>query len=78
MKKFLQEYPEMLHTVWNIMNRIDPQHFIDEGRVYGGGLRKVEPAELMNIPVPEIEGLLMENKDSFEDLGKPVQMSMFG
>ncbi|MDR2089784.1 MAG: Eco57I restriction-modification methylase domain-containing protein [Clostridiales Family XIII bacterium] len=58
MKEFLQEYPDMRKTVQNIMNRIDPQHFVDEGRVYGGGLRKIEPAELMSVPVHEIETVL--------------------
>jgi hypothetical protein len=58
MKNFVQKYPEQIKRVWDMMNHIDSQHFIDEGRVYGGGLRKVEPAELMNVPVPEIESFI--------------------
>jgi hypothetical protein len=78
MKEFLQTHPEMLQTVWNVMNQIDPQHFIDEGRVYGGGLRKVEPTELMSVPVPEIELLMRENMDDSNNSISPVQISMFG
>lgn len=70
MKRFLQGHPESLYAVWNIMNQIDPQRFIDEGRVYGGGLRKVEPSELMRIPVPEIEKLIMEAEGAADRLEK--------
>jgi hypothetical protein len=67
MKDFLKDFPEMLKVVWNILKMIDPQHFIDEGRVYGGGLRKMEPTELMSVPVPEIELLLGERMRYFGD-----------
>jgi hypothetical protein len=52
MKEFLEKYPDEVQTVWEIMNRVDSQYFIDEGRVYGGGLRKIEPKELTRVPIP--------------------------
>ena len=77
MKSFLLERPEMKQSIWSVMNQIDPQHFIDEGRVYGGGLRKLEPAELMSIPVPEIESFIKKNGDSYFNSERSVQMNMF-
>jgi len=78
MKSLLTDRPEMKQSVWDVMNRIDPQFFIDEGRVYGGGLRKIEPAELLNVPVPEIESLMKKNNVTLTRPEKFVQMSMFG
>lgn len=36
--------------MWEILNRITPHQLLSEGRVYGGGLHKVEPKELAQIP----------------------------
>ncbi|MCL2654576.1 MAG: Eco57I restriction-modification methylase domain-containing protein [Coriobacteriia bacterium] len=35
-----------IKTVWHELNRLSPDALISEGRVYGGGLRKIEPKEL--------------------------------
>jgi len=36
--------------VFEALKRIRPSEVISEGRVYGGGLHKVEPKELGQIP----------------------------
>lgn len=54
----------ILRGVWKILNSISPQRLLDEGRVYGGGLHKLEPKELANVPVPDILKLLPKNYGS--------------
>ncbi len=50
--------PALIRRVWAILNAITPDQLLGEGRVYGGGLHKLEPGELANVPVPEIMTLL--------------------
>ncbi len=42
--------PELKRRTWEHLNRICPQAMLGEGRVYGGGLHKLEPKELGNVP----------------------------
>jgi predicted RNA methylase len=58
LRNFLAHYPEKAYAVWEILNSIDPQRFEEEGRIYGGGLRKLEPAELLRVPAEGIADLL--------------------
>jgi adenine-specific DNA-methyltransferase len=54
----LQKRPELEEQVFNTLRRITPGELISEGRVYGGGLHKVEPKELAQIPArPILDGL---------------------
>lgn len=50
--------PSLIRPVWEALNRITPDQLLGEGRVYGGGLHKLEPKELASVPVPEIAALL--------------------
>ncbi len=45
----LQENPDLQSRVFEALKRITPNQMISEGRVYGGGLHKVEPNELAQI-----------------------------
>jgi adenine-specific DNA-methyltransferase len=64
--------PELINHVWTALNQITPAQLLGEGRVYGGGLHKLEPKELANVPVPALADLLPK---SF----RPVaQAEMFG
>lgn len=56
--------------VWNVLNSISKSRLMNSGRVYGGGLYKMEPKELMNMPVPEMADVLQPKK-------KAVQLSLF-
>jgi hypothetical protein len=54
----LDRDPGLIRSIWQIFNRIPAATLLGEGRVYGGGLHKLEPGELANVPVPEIAELL--------------------
>jgi hypothetical protein len=41
--------PEIQARVFEALKRIKPSELVSEGRVYGGGLHKVEPKELARI-----------------------------
>jgi len=46
----LKQRPELHGDVFEALQRITPGQLVSEGRVYGGGLHKVEPRELAQIP----------------------------
>lgn len=43
--------PDTLDKIWNCLNSISIDNLVEGGRVYGGGLHKVEPKELAKIPL---------------------------
>ena len=46
--------PALAGRVFEALQNISPAQFLSEGRVYGGGLHKVEPKELAQIPAEPI------------------------
>lgn len=50
--------PSLIDRAWQALNDITPDKLLGEGRVYGGGLHKLEPRELANVPVPHFVDLL--------------------
>ena len=50
----LEEDPQLKTATWEALRRIRPQEVMREGRVYGGGLRKVEPKELGRVPADRL------------------------
>jgi hypothetical protein len=50
--------PALRRTVWQILNTINPALLISEGRIYGGGLHKIEPKELANASAEMIMAIL--------------------
>jgi hypothetical protein len=71
LRKELQERPGLDAEVWRALTSIPPASLRGEGRVYGGGLHKIEPKELLNTPVPELSALFPERAPS-----RPVQMQL--
>lgn len=44
----------LLRRIWETLNHISPSELVGEGRVYGGGLHKLEPSELGNVDATPI------------------------
>jgi adenine-specific DNA-methyltransferase len=47
-------YPSKIREVWRLLNALDPSSIVEEGRLYGGGLHKIEPKELGNVDATSI------------------------
>lgn len=56
--QLLRDNLEFARFIWQALRDIPPQTLVDEGRVYGGGLHKLEPKELSNAPADSIMALL--------------------
>ena len=54
----LQNNPDLIRQIREILRKIQPETLMGEGRVYGGGLHKLEPKELANVPAQAIVELL--------------------
>lgn len=57
-ERAVHDDPELKHRIWAFLNEISPKAMLREGRVYGGGLHKLEPRELGNVPASFILDLL--------------------
>jgi len=50
----LARQPDLIRQIWSYLNSLDPASLLGEGRVYGGGLHKMEPKELANVVLPDL------------------------
>lgn len=48
--------------VFDHLQSIEADTFVDEGRVYGGGLHKMEPKELERVPLQGLADMLNASK----------------
>ena len=69
----MAESPELKRRVWEFLNGIGSEELLNEGRVYGGGLHKLEPRELGRVPATALSGLLPEREAAHE----PMQPGLF-
>ncbi len=63
----------LIHRIWEDLNRIAPELLLGEGRVYGGGLHKLEPKELANVDAAAIANLI----PGFKPTQKGRQLDLF-
>lgn len=61
----------VLRKIWSALNQLSPEALLGEGRVYGGGLHKLEPRELGNVPAAFLLNL-------FPNAGIPRRGSQLG
>ena len=57
LEKEIYKAPELNEKLLEALNSITGKAMLDEGRVYGGGMHKMEPKELANVPAIEIQEL---------------------
>jgi adenine-specific DNA-methyltransferase len=50
----LARSPGLMRDVWHGLNAIGRDTLLGAGRVYGGGMHKLEPGELSNVPADEL------------------------
>ena len=67
MEKEIGQSPELNEHLFEALNQITGKVMLEEGRVYGGGMHKMEPKELANVPAMEIS--IMLDKSSNTDRG---------
>jgi hypothetical protein len=58
MKSALHARPELYPLIFSHLQSLTGEHLIKEGRVYGGGLHKMEPKELSNLPAGELARII--------------------
>jgi adenine-specific DNA-methyltransferase len=63
LKRLLETSPHLIEVVWAVLNKIPLSELLKEGRVYGGGLYKLEPKELGNVAANELSLLLSRFKE---------------
>jgi hypothetical protein len=57
----IKRNPQLSKRLLEALNSITGKAMLDEGRVYGGGMHKMEPKELANVPAVEINSILEKN-----------------
>lgn len=69
----MARHKSLLRQVWEILNGLSPSSLIEEGRVYGGGLHKLEPKELANVDATPI----LDTFPSLRQQMNPIQLDLF-
>jgi len=69
----LAKNPGLIRSVWQALNKISVEQLVRQGRVYGGGLHKLEPKELANVDASELAKLIQ----GLEHSGIMKQMEIF-
>jgi adenine-specific DNA-methyltransferase len=58
LETLLVKHPELVELFWEALNGMTEGAMVDEGRFYRGGMHKLEPSELANVPALEILRLM--------------------
>ncbi len=60
----LGENRSRMEELLGCLNSLEQQVLINGGRIYGGGLHKLEPSELANLPMPRLPEWLRTQKQA--------------
>ena len=74
LERWLSRDPTLIRRIWAVLNQITPDQLLGEGRVYGGGLHKLEPRELANVDASAIAKLVPD----YQMPMSTTQIEMFG
>jgi hypothetical protein len=58
----LSDDPGLHRAVWQALASITAEMLMGEGRIYGGGLHKLEPQELANVPADAVLRVLPDGR----------------
>lgn len=64
LQKEIEQNPELSEKLLQALNQITGKAMLDEGRVYGGGMHKIEPKELANVLAFEISAILEKSPNN--------------
>jgi predicted RNA methylase len=76
LQEMFEKEPRAYREVLAIMNGIAPEVLKNCGRVYGGGLHKLEPHELLSLPVPRLHQHLSEWRHQWFLKGVPTSVEI--
>ena len=54
LQRAISENPNAVYRIWETLKNINKKELEAEGRVYGGGLKKIEPRELAKVPCKDL------------------------
>ena len=54
----LRDKADAMRPLWRALNSISRETLLGNGRVYGGGMHKLEPKELANVPADELAAIV--------------------
>lgn len=74
LQSYLTKKPDLIEVFWNALNNMTIEQILSEGRVYGGGLYKLEPKELSNISIDHL-GLQLDFLNETKPKPKQLQMN---
>ncbi|MBS5727431.1 MAG: Eco57I restriction-modification methylase domain-containing protein [Faecalibacterium sp.] len=69
LSEVMTKTPDALHEIWRALTNIAPDEIESEGRIYGGGLKKIEPKELACVKCLQLTDLwkrALQNKGEKE------------
>ena len=59
LKQAISANPNSVYMIWEMLKGISRNEIEEEGRIYGGGLKKIEPGELAKVPCNDLMDLCM-------------------